>query len=93
MVPRVRSEFRVTLITFTVLRSSLNSIYVNSLTFRVSKEEDSGKNHMIIDDGYNIGRDLLVDRATGGTHYRGKWWKADVEWNEQDLLEAGHKGA
>ncbi|OCB88500.1 hypothetical protein A7U60_g4314 [Sanghuangporus baumii] len=37
----------------------------------VSKEEDSSKNHRIVDDGYNIGRDLLVQKASAGSHWKG----------------------
>ncbi|KAJ7497747.1 hypothetical protein FB451DRAFT_242509 [Mycena latifolia] len=37
----------------------------NALFLAVSKEEDASESHNIIDDGYNIGRDLLVSQATG----------------------------
>ncbi|PPQ73317.1 hypothetical protein CVT26_015340 [Gymnopilus dilepis] len=57
----------------------------------VSKEYDSTKNHKIVPNGYNIGRDWLVDRALQGSHWQGMWWKAQVEWRE-DLLEEGKKG-
>ena len=57
-----------------------------------SKEENSGKNHMIVVDGYNIGRDWIVDRAIRGTHYRNMWWRAELEWNENDLLLPGNEG-
>ncbi|EIW81207.1 hypothetical protein CONPUDRAFT_82232 [Coniophora puteana RWD-64-598 SS2] len=57
----------------------------------VSKEENSSKNHMIVPDGYNIGRDLLVENAAGVTHWNGMWWQVDVEWRE-GLLAPGHKG-
>ncbi|EGN98577.1 hypothetical protein SERLA73DRAFT_183647 [Serpula lacrymans var. lacrymans S7.3] len=57
----------------------------------VSKEEHSAKNHMIIPDGYNIGRDLLVDNAVSGGFWNSMWWKAEVEWRE-GLLEPGWKG-
>ncbi|KAH8091071.1 hypothetical protein BXZ70DRAFT_954184 [Cristinia sonorae] len=53
-----------------------------------SKEKDSSKNHKITEDGYNLGRDFIVDRATAGTRWRGMWWKADVEWKE-GLLQRG----
>ncbi|EPQ50977.1 hypothetical protein GLOTRDRAFT_81547 [Gloeophyllum trabeum ATCC 11539] len=55
----------------------------------VSKEEHSGKHHTIIEDGYNIGRDLLVERAAAGSRWNGMWWLADVEWRE-GLLEPGN---
>lgn len=57
----------------------------------VSKELDGGKNHMIVPDGYNIGRDWLVERAVAGTSWKGTYWEAEVEWHE-GLLEPGRKG-
>ncbi|KZT27430.1 hypothetical protein NEOLEDRAFT_1130990 [Neolentinus lepideus HHB14362 ss-1] len=54
----------------------------------VSKEEHSGKHHTIVADGYNIGRDLLVERAAAGSRWNGMWWQAEVEWKE-GLLEPG----
>ena len=47
---------------------------------------------MIVDDGYDIGRDYIVKKATKGTHWNSMWWRADVEWNENDLLQPGHEG-
>ena len=52
---------------------------------------DSSKNHMIVDDGYNRGRNYIVARATAGSHWRGTWWKAEVEWQD-GLLESGNRG-
>ncbi|KAK1221139.1 hypothetical protein PQX77_016057 [Marasmius sp. AFHP31] len=59
-----------------------------------SKEKSSSKNHMIIPDGYNIGRDYLVSQATTppGTRWKGKWWLAKVDWHD-GLIEAGKEGA
>ncbi|EIN12864.1 hypothetical protein PUNSTDRAFT_61150 [Punctularia strigosozonata HHB-11173 SS5] len=56
----------------------------------VSKELDSGKRHTIAPDGYNVGRDLLVEAAISGSRWRGMWWKADLQWER--LLEAGSEG-
>ena len=56
-----------------------------------SKEEPTSKRHMIVPNGYNIGRDWFVDKATAGSHWKGMWWKADVEWRE-GLLEPGNHG-
>ncbi|KAF5317498.1 hypothetical protein D9619_013176 [Psilocybe cf. subviscida] len=56
-----------------------------------SKEYDSSKNHKIVPDGYNIGRDWFVDRAIEGRRWNGMWWKADVEWRD-DLIDEGKKG-
>lgn len=55
-----------------------------------SKEYDSRRNHMIVPNGYNLGRDWLVEAATSGTYWRGRWWKAELEWRT-DLLEPGDK--
>ena len=52
---------------------------------------DSSKNHMIVEDGYNRGRNYIVDRAAEGSHWKGMWWKADVEWRS-GLLERGKRG-
>ncbi|KAG6332001.1 hypothetical protein ID866_7086 [Astraeus odoratus] len=57
----------------------------------VSKEKDSTKNHMIVPDGYNIGRDLLVQSALAGGSWNGMRWRAVVEWRN-GLLEPGYKG-
>jgi hypothetical protein len=46
---------------------------------------------MIIPDGYNIGRDFLVEAAASVSHWNGMWWQADVEWR-RGLLEPGYKG-
>lgn len=46
---------------------------------------------MIVPNGYNIGRDWFVEKATAGSYSRGMWWKADVEWRE-GLLEPGNHG-
>ena len=58
---------------------------------RSSEEMDSSKNHMIVDDGYNRGRNYIVARATTGSHWKGTWWKAEVEWKD-GLLESGNRG-
>lgn len=50
------------------------------------------KKHMIVPDGYNIGRNWFVEKATAGSYLKGKWWKAEVEWRE-GLLEPGRHGA
>jgi hypothetical protein len=58
---------------------------------RASKELDSSRGHTISPDGYNIGRDWLVERAVRGGGWKGMWWKADVEWRT-DLIKEGKKG-
>jgi len=56
-----------------------------------SKEKYAGENHLIDDDGYNRGRDFIVERAAAGGRYKNMWWKADIEWKE-GLLEPGADG-
>ncbi|GJJ15929.1 hypothetical protein Clacol_010208 [Clathrus columnatus] len=56
----------------------------------VSKELDSGRNHKIAPNGYNLGRDWLVERAIAGTSWKGNYWTAEVDFHD-DLLEPGHK--
>lgn len=46
---------------------------------------------MIVADGYNRGRDYIVDQVTQVTHWKGMWWKGEVEWRE-GLLERGSRG-
>ncbi|TBU23727.1 hypothetical protein BD311DRAFT_767882 [Dichomitus squalens] len=56
-----------------------------------SQEMDSSKNHMIVEDGYNRGRNYIVDLAAQGSHWHGMWWKAEVQWQD-GLLERGTRG-
>lgn len=56
-----------------------------------SKERHAGDHHIIDDNGYNRGRDFIVEHAIVGSHFRGRWWKADIEWN-LGLLEPGWEG-
>ncbi|CCL98518.1 uncharacterized protein FIBRA_00517 [Fibroporia radiculosa] len=55
-----------------------------------SLEKDSSKHHQISRDGYNRGRDFLVEQATAGSYRNSMWWQADVEWRE-GLLEKGNR--
>ncbi|KIK69788.1 hypothetical protein GYMLUDRAFT_212647 [Collybiopsis luxurians FD-317 M1] len=58
----------------------------------VSKEQHAKKNHMIVPNGYNIGRDFVVEQAVSSpTHWNSLWWRAEVEWVE-GLLEPGSVG-
>ena len=41
--------------------------------------------------GYNLGRDWFVERAVEGSHWKGMWWTAELEWRT-DLLEEGADG-
>lgn len=45
----------------------------------------------IAHDGYNIGRDLIVQKALEGTRYLGRSWTTTVDWVE-GLLPAGSDG-
>jgi hypothetical protein len=65
--------------------------FVPTSKIRASKELDSSQRHTISPDGYNVGRDWLVERAVQGGMWKGMWWKADVEWRA-DLIEEGKKG-
>ncbi|GAA5927414.1 hypothetical protein JCM1841_000464 [Sporobolomyces salmonicolor] len=56
-----------------------------------SKEVDFRGKHKITEDGYNIGRDLIVQKAVAGTKYLGRTWEAEVEWVE-GLLAPGSDG-
>lgn len=55
----------------------------------VSQEMSGRAHHMIVEDGYNLGRDLLVSRAVAPAV--GARWVADVAWI-QGLIEPGIKG-
>jgi len=56
-----------------------------------SREKYVGDHHLIDDDGYNRGRDFIVERAVAGSHFRSRWWRAEIEWNV-DLLDPGWEG-
>ncbi|KAJ7578174.1 hypothetical protein C8J56DRAFT_797930 [Mycena floridula] len=56
-----------------------------------SKEEHSARNHKIVPNGYNLGRDWLVERAIAGSRWKSMWWTAEVEWRT-GLLEPGNHG-
>lgn len=57
----------------------------------VSKEEDVARHHTISPNGYDIGRNLLVEKAAQGSSFRGTSWTAHVEWKE-GLLHPGRQG-
>ncbi|PWN50889.1 hypothetical protein IE53DRAFT_386777 [Violaceomyces palustris] len=57
----------------------------------VSKEKNLKYHHTIDKNGYNIGRDLLVEAAERGGVWKNWKWKATTEWIE-GLLEAGKDG-
>lgn len=59
--------------------------------FAVSKEKNLRRHHTIDHDGYNVGRDLLVEAAIKGGVWKTWQWKAKVEWVD-GLLEMGRHG-
>lgn len=63
----------------------------NAWFIAASKELFIGKQHMIAPDGYNVGRDWLVERAVKGGQWEDDSWIAEVEWVE-GLLEPGSDG-
>ncbi|GAA5960275.1 hypothetical protein JCM3765_002524 [Sporobolomyces pararoseus] len=56
-----------------------------------SKEVDIRGNHKIVPNGYNIGRDLIVERAVPESRYLGRSWETSVEYVE-GLLKPGNEG-
>ncbi|UZJ56810.1 hypothetical protein CBS101457_006130 [Exobasidium rhododendri] len=57
----------------------------------VSKEKDLRHHHTIDTNGYNNGRNLLVEAAIRGGRWKIWKWKAKVSWNDE-LLDAGKRG-
>lgn len=62
----------------------------------VSKEEDATKHHMVVPDGYNIGRNEMVEKTQSGkpagqTSFFGKKYSTRVEY-VSGLLEVGTEG-
>ncbi|EJF65578.1 hypothetical protein BD309DRAFT_869059 [Dichomitus squalens] len=57
----------------------------------VSKEEDLEENHTIVPDGYDIGRNLLVESALGTTSFSGVTYSTTAQ-NITGLMPAGSAG-
>jgi len=57
----------------------------------VSVEQWAGKNHNIVPDGYDIGRDSLMVRATGNTQYAGNQYTTS-SYFVTGLLQPGTQG-
>ncbi|KAG0663711.1 hypothetical protein C6P46_002280 [Rhodotorula mucilaginosa] len=55
-----------------------------------SKEVDLRGKHKIAHNGYNIGRDLIVEKATSGSSYLNRRYEARVDWVE-GLLPPGNE--
>ncbi|KAK0549974.1 hypothetical protein OC846_002591 [Tilletia horrida] len=57
----------------------------------ISKEKNLRARHAIDTDGYNIGRDLLIDSAIRGGLWQHYHWRADITWID-GLMEPGADG-
>lgn len=53
--------------------------------------QDLRGKHKIAHNGYNIGRDLIVEKATSGSSYLNRRYEARVDWVE-GLLPPGNEG-
>ncbi|KAF9462426.1 hypothetical protein BDZ94DRAFT_728028 [Collybia nuda] len=62
-----------------------------ALFLAVSQEEDLSKHHMIVPDGYNIGRDRLVASAVGTKKFLTKTYETTVR-DITGLLQPGSEG-
>ena len=57
----------------------------------MSKEENLFKHHTIVPNGYDVGRDLLVESATRGSRFGKRAWTANVSYVDH-LLRQGSRG-
>jgi len=73
--------------TYTVWKQNGTHADTGAWFLATSKEEDVSQHHMIIPNGYDIGRDLLVEAACKGGTFKGKSWKASVEYRSGLLPE------
>ncbi|GJN92507.1 hypothetical protein Rhopal_005537-T1 [Rhodotorula paludigena] len=76
---------------FTAYKQNGTEAHSNAWFLAASKEVDIRGNHKVAKNGYNVGRDLIVEKAIKGTSYLGRSWEAEVEWIE-GLLEPGNRG-
>ncbi|WFD28979.1 hypothetical protein MNAN1_003998 [Malassezia nana] len=76
---------------FRVWRQNGTQANTGAWFLAVSKEKDVFQDHTITPNGYDVGRDLLVDAATKGGSFNGKSWRASVEW-KTGLLSPGRQG-
>ncbi|KAH8924890.1 hypothetical protein BT69DRAFT_1260885 [Atractiella rhizophila] len=56
-----------------------------------SKEKDASKYHKIVPNGYDTGRNLIVNAAVRGSCWKGSCWKTTVEYAE-GLIPPGKDG-
>lgn len=73
------------------MRALTASLSTSLLTTAILLQDLRGK-HKIIPNGYNIGRDWVVEQAVKGTWYLNRRYSAQVEWID-GLLEPGNEGA
>ncbi|TFK53859.1 hypothetical protein OE88DRAFT_1710972 [Heliocybe sulcata] len=76
---------------FRVWRQNGTEADSGALFLAVSKEEDIFESHTIVPDGYDIGRNLLVEAAVGTTSYGGVTYSTTAE-NITGLLAPGSDG-
>ncbi|ESK90826.1 secreted protein [Moniliophthora roreri MCA 2997] len=76
---------------FRMYRQNGSQAPSGALFLAVSKEENVTAHHMIVADGYNIGRDDLGIRAAGTTSFLGVKYRT-VARNVSGLLAPGSKG-
>lgn len=76
---------------FRVYRQDGPSAMSGALFLAVSQEEDVEEDHTIVPDGYNIGRNQLVEHAVGNHHFDGVYYTTTAK-NITGLLPAGSEG-
>ncbi|KAI0636648.1 hypothetical protein C8Q77DRAFT_1154567 [Trametes polyzona] len=76
---------------FRVFRQNGPQANSGALFLAVSKEQPANKNHDIIPDGYNIGRNELVEAAVGTKSHGGITYQVEAK-NITGLMPAGSEG-
>lgn len=81
------------LVFLSLYRHDSFSVYMTTHSRRRghSLRQDLRGKHKIARNGYNVGRDLIVQKAIGGTRYLGRSWETRVEYIE-GLLKPGSEG-
>lgn len=74
-------------------RQEGKSANTSAIFIAASVEKSKDENHMIVDNGYDLGRDLLVKNATKGTtkDKLGNEYKASVAWDNSLLKDIKKK--
>ncbi|KAI0066228.1 hypothetical protein BV25DRAFT_1797408 [Artomyces pyxidatus] len=76
---------------FRVYRQNGPTANSGALFLAVSQEKDESNNHDIVDNGYNVGRDALVQSAVGNTNFGGVSYTT-TEQDISGLMAAGADG-